>query len=46
MARLGYAPIPKELVLADFRAIDRLEGANMPPPPTTANCRNPTITGT
>jgi phosphate transport system substrate-binding protein len=46
MSELGYAPIPEDLVLADFRAIDRLTGANKPASPTAANCRNPTITGT
>jgi phosphate transport system substrate-binding protein len=44
--RLGYAAIPKSLVLADFRAIERLAGAGKPAPPSPANCRNPTITGT
>ena len=42
---LGYAPLPKNLVKDDFKAIGRLNGGVQPPPPTATNCANPTITG-
>jgi phosphate transport system substrate-binding protein len=45
MAALGYAPLPANLVELDFQAAGRLPGGVTPPPPTAANCPNPTITG-
>jgi phosphate transport system substrate-binding protein len=45
MSELGYAPLPKNLVRDDFKAVGRIEGATEPPRPTAANCPNPTITG-
>ena len=42
---LGYAPLPRNLVKDDFKAIGRLDGGVQPPAPTAANCPNPTITG-
>jgi phosphate transport system substrate-binding protein len=46
MAKLGYSPIPPNLVVDDFQAAGRLMGGTSPPPPTAANCPNPYITGT
>ncbi len=45
MAALGYAPLSEPLVEDAFAAIGRINGATQPPPPTPANCPNPTITG-
>ena len=45
MAALGYAPLSEQLVEDAFAAIGRINGATEPPPPTAANCPNPTITG-
>jgi len=45
MASLGYAPLPPALVRADFAAIGRMNGGVQPPPPTAANCANPSIDG-
>jgi phosphate transport system substrate-binding protein len=45
MAKLGYSPIPANLVQDDFQAAGRLEGGTTPPPPTPQNCANPYITG-
>ncbi len=45
MSVFGYAPLPKNLVKDDFKAIGRLDGGVQPPAPTAANCPNPTITG-
>jgi hypothetical protein len=46
VAALGYVPLPEQLVEDAFAAIGRINGATEPPPPTAANCPNPTITGT
>jgi phosphate transport system substrate-binding protein len=45
MADLGYSPLPPRLVEIDFEAAGRLPGGTTPPPPTAANCQNPTMTG-
>ncbi len=45
VAQLGYTPLPPNLVEDDFQAAGRLPGGVTPPPPTAANCPNPTITG-
>jgi phosphate transport system substrate-binding protein len=45
MALLGYSPLPPNLVQEDFDAIGRLNGAQQPPPPTAANCKNPYVDG-
>ena len=45
MAELGYTPLPPNLVELAFQAAGRLPGGVTPPPPTAANCPNPTITG-
>ena len=45
MAKLGYSPIPANLVEDDFQAAGRLPGGTTPPPPTPQNCQNPYITG-
>jgi phosphate transport system substrate-binding protein len=45
VATLGYAPLSEQLVEDAFAAIGRINGATEPPPPTAANCPNPTITG-
>lgn len=45
VAKLGYTPLPPNLVELDFQAAGRLPGGVTPPPPTAANCPNPTITG-
>ena len=45
MAQLGYAPLPPSLVQADFDAIGRIDGGVQPPPPTAANCANPSFDG-
>lgn len=45
MSELGYAPLPPNLVQEDFNAIGRLNGGVQPPPPTAANCPNPTLDG-
>jgi hypothetical protein len=44
--KLGYSPLPPNLVEDDFQAIDRISGAAKAPAyPTTANCENPYIDG-
>jgi phosphate transport system substrate-binding protein len=43
--RLGYSPLPPNLVRADFAAVQRIPGAPAPPPVDAAHCDNPTITG-
>ena len=45
VAQLGYTPLPPNLVEDAFQAAGRLPGGVTPPPPTAANCPNPTITG-
>jgi phosphate transport system substrate-binding protein len=45
MAKLGYSPIPPNLVEDDFQAADRLPGGTAPSSPTPQNCPNPYITG-
>ncbi len=45
MVKLGYSPIPPNLVLDDFQAAGRLPGGVEPPAPTPQNCDNPYITG-
>jgi phosphate transport system substrate-binding protein len=45
VAQLGYTPLPPNLVEDAFQAVGRLPGGVTPPPPTAANCPNPTITG-
>ncbi len=45
MSGLGYAPLPPNLVRDDFQAIGRLDGAVQPPPPTAADCADPTLGG-
>ena len=45
MAKLGYSPIPPNLVEDDFQAMGRLPGGTTPPAPTAQNCANPYITG-
>ena len=42
---LGYTPIPPNLVVDDFNAVNRIAGATQLPPPTAANCPNPYLTG-
>jgi phosphate transport system substrate-binding protein len=42
-SRLGYSPLPPNLVLNDFGVVKRIPGAPAPPP--LKNCDNPTITG-
>ena len=44
-ARLGYSPMPKQLVGFAFDAERRVPGAPAPPPIDAAHCQNPTITG-
>ena len=43
--RLGYSPMPKELVQFAFDAEKQIPGAPNPPPITPAACPNPTIDG-
>jgi len=43
MAALGYSPLPPDQVQQDFDAIGRITGGVEPPPPTAANCKNPTV---
>lgn len=43
-ATLGYSPLPPNLVQADFAAVDRIDGAQLPTP-TASNCPDPYITG-
>jgi phosphate transport system substrate-binding protein len=45
MAALGYAPLSEQLVEEAFAAVGRINGATEPPPPTPANCPNPSIAG-
>jgi phosphate transport system substrate-binding protein len=42
-APLGYSPMPKNLVLADFDAIKRIPGAPAPPPVDYEHCPNPNL---
>jgi phosphate ABC transporter phosphate-binding protein len=42
--KLGYSPLPPNLVQADFDAIGRITGTQ-PPAPTASNCPDPYITG-
>ena len=42
---LGYSPIPPNLVVDDFAAVNRLNGAAQLPAPTAANCPNPYLLG-
>jgi phosphate ABC transporter phosphate-binding protein len=39
--RLGYSPLPRNLVLGDFAAVRHIPGAPSPPP--LSRCDNPTI---
>lgn len=43
-ATLGYSPLPPNLVQADFAAVDRIDGVQLPTP-TASNCPDPYITG-
>jgi phosphate transport system substrate-binding protein len=45
MQKLGYSPLPPNLVTDDFQAAGRLPGGTEPPAPTAQNCSNPYITG-
>lgn len=45
MPKLGYSPIPANLVEDDFEAAGRLPGGTTPPPPTASNCDNPFVDG-
>ena len=45
MASLGYSPLPPNLVLEDFYAVNRLAGGSAPTDVTAANCRNPYVDG-
>ena len=40
---LGYSPLPKPLVAADFDAVRRIPGAPAPPPLDYAHCANPNL---
>lgn len=42
--KLGYSPLPLNLVEADFAAVKRINGVTLPNP-TAANCPDPYITG-
>ena len=42
--KLGYSPLPPNLVQADFDAIGRITGTQ-PAPPTASNCPDPYLTG-
>jgi phosphate transport system substrate-binding protein len=42
---LGYTPIPPNLVVDDFAAVNRLAGATTLPTPDASNCPNPYLTG-
>ena len=42
--KLGYSPLPLNLVQADFDAVGRITGTQ-PAPPTASNCPDPYITG-
>ncbi len=42
--KLGYSPLPLNLVEADFSAVKRIDGVTLPTP-TAANCPDPYITG-
>jgi phosphate transport system substrate-binding protein len=44
-ARLGYSPMPKELVQFAFDAERKIPGAPDPPAIDATHCQNPTITG-
>ena len=44
-ARLGYSPMPKQLVQFAFDAERQIPGAPAPPPIDATHCPNPTITG-
>lgn len=43
--QLGYSPIPPNLVVDDFEAVNRINGAAQLPSPNATNCPNPYITG-
>ena len=43
--KIGYSPLPPNLVQEDFYAIGRLNGGAEPPPPTPSNCKNPYVDG-
>ena len=43
---LGYTPIPPNLVVDDFTAVNRIAGATQLPSPNKSNCPNPYLTGT
>lgn len=43
--RLGYSPLPRNLVQGVFDAVNAIPGAPTPPALDAANCPNPTITG-
>ncbi len=45
MSELGYSPLPPNQVQQDFDAVGRITGGVEPPPPTAANCPNPTVDG-
>lgn len=42
--QLGYSPLPPNLVQADFAAVDRIDGVQLPTP-TASNCPDPYVTG-
>jgi phosphate transport system substrate-binding protein len=42
--KLGYSPLPPNLVQADFDAVQRLDGVSLPAP-TASNCKDPYVTG-
>lgn len=41
---LGYSPLPPNLVQADFDAVQRIDGVQLPTP-TASNCPDPYVTG-
>jgi phosphate ABC transporter phosphate-binding protein len=43
--RLGYSPLPRQLVQFAFNAMKEIPGAPSPPALTGAACPNPTLTG-
>lgn len=44
--RLGYSPLPPNLVKVVFDAVRNIPGADPPPPIDSAHCPNPLVTGT
>jgi phosphate transport system substrate-binding protein len=42
---LGYSPIPPNLVVDDYNAVNRINGAAQLPTPNAQNCPNPYLTG-